>query len=108
MSNDYETANKLAAISTALMSDTPVSMAASLLPEGHILDTAAYRDAIRTIRKVIALRSRMEALEARLGLVSVVFDREIARSKADGEPSAFINWLVKLKAELAPPATQHS
>ena len=61
--NDYLTANKLAAISIALMSDTPVSMAASLLPDGHILDTAAYRDAIRTVKKVIDLRSRVEALE---------------------------------------------
>ena len=35
LGNDYLTANKLAAISTALMSDTPVSMAASILPEGQ-------------------------------------------------------------------------
>lgn len=71
--NDYLTANKLAAISTALMSDTPVSMAASLLPEGHILDTAAYRDAIRAVEKIIALRSRVEALEGEnIALRSVV------------------------------------
>lgn len=60
--NDYETANKLAAISTALMSDTPTSMAAALLPEGHALDTAAYRDAVRTVRKLIDLRSQVEEL----------------------------------------------
>lgn len=64
--NDYLTANKLAAISTALMSDTPVSMAASTLPEGHALDTAAYRDAIRAVKKIIELRNRVAELEARI------------------------------------------
>ena len=60
--NDFETANKLAAISTALMCDTPTSMSAALLPEGHALDTAAYRDAVRTVRKLIDLRSQIEEL----------------------------------------------
>ena len=64
MSNDYLTGNELAAIRTALMCDTPVSMAASLLPEGHVLDTAAYRDAIRTVKKLITLRARIAELEA--------------------------------------------
>jgi len=57
---DYLTANKLAAISTALMCDTPTSMDAALLPEGHALDSAAYRDAVRTVRKVIELRKEVE------------------------------------------------
>lgn len=60
--NDYLTANKLAAISVACMSDTPVTMAANLLPEGHVLDTAAYRDAVRTVRKVIDLREENKEL----------------------------------------------
>lgn len=68
--NDYLTANKLAAISTACMCDTPVSMAASLLPAGHALDTPAYRDAVRTVQKVIDLRLCLEAARKSLKAIA--------------------------------------
>ena len=88
MSNDYLTGNKLAAIRTALMCDTPVSMAASLLPEGHVLDTAAYRDAIRTVKKLITLRARIAELEAmvREFLAEDIDGRESCRLDRKGKP----------------------
>lgn len=54
--NSYESANLLAAVSVALMSDTPVALAAQMLPEGHALRSAAYLDAVQTAQKVIDMR----------------------------------------------------
>ena len=57
----YESANLLAAVSTALMSDTPVTLASQMLPAGHALRSAAYMDAVRAVRKIISLRIKLEA-----------------------------------------------
>lgn len=60
----YESANLLAAVSVALMSDTSVALTAQMLPEGHALRSATYLDAVESVKKIIDLRARVSALEA--------------------------------------------
>ena len=54
---DYLRANQLAAISTALMSDTPITHLEARIPKDHACYTPAFDDAMRTIDKVLELRA---------------------------------------------------
>lgn len=62
----YLRGNQLAAISTILMSDTPVSLAAARIPADHALYTAAFQDAIRSVEKIIDLRAATIELEGKI------------------------------------------
>lgn len=66
----YESANLLAAVSTALMSDTPATLASQMLPIGHALRSAAYMDAVRAVRKIISLRTKLEAARKSLKAIN--------------------------------------
>lgn len=61
---DFLRGNQLAAISTVLLSNTPVSLAATKIEQGHALCTAAFQDAVRAIEREIELRHKLEAAEA--------------------------------------------
>jgi hypothetical protein len=60
---EYLRGNQLAAISTVLMSNTPVSLAAVRIPKSHALYTAAFQDAVRAVEREIALRSKLDSKE---------------------------------------------
>lgn len=51
--------NQLAAITSALMSDTRISHLNCQLPKGHALRTPAFDDAMRSIEKIFELRAAL-------------------------------------------------
>lgn len=68
----YLRGNQLAAISTVLMADTPITLLQTRLPADHALYTAAFQDAVRAVEKIIKLRS--QHLQQR-GVINVLADK---------------------------------
>lgn len=68
----YLRGNQLAAISTVLKADTPISLSQVRLPADHALYTAAFQDAVAVMEKVIRLRNI--DLQQR-GVINVLADR---------------------------------
>lgn len=68
----YLRGNQLAAISTALMANTPIALSQTRLPADHALYTAAFQDAIRAVEEIIRLRK--QNIQVR-GIANVLADR---------------------------------
>ena len=64
--------NQLAAISTVLMANTPITLAQTRLPKDHALYTAAFQDAIRAVEREIQLQ---EQCRQQKGVVNVLADK---------------------------------
>lgn len=65
MDEMYLRGNQLAAISTVLMSNTPVALASVRIPADHALYTAAFQDAIRAVEREISLRTKLERITSK-------------------------------------------
>ena len=52
----YLRGNQLAAISTVLKADTPITLLQTRLPTDHALYTAAFQDAVAAVEEIIRLR----------------------------------------------------
>lgn len=68
----YLRGNQLAAISTVLMSNTPITLSKSRLPADHALYTAAFQDAVRAVEREIELR---QGFREQQGVINVLADR---------------------------------
>lgn len=63
----YLRGNQLAAISTVLMANTPVTLSQVRLPKDRSLYTAAFRDAVNAVEREIKERQRAEQAEEAAG-----------------------------------------
>lgn len=68
----YLRGNQLAAISTVLMANTPITLAQTRLPKEHALYTAAFQDAIRAVEREIQLQ---EQCRQQKGVINVLADK---------------------------------
>lgn len=68
----YLRGNQLAAISTVLHANTPITLSQTRLPKDHALYTAAFQDAIVAVEREIKLRN--QSLQQR-GVINVLADR---------------------------------
>jgi len=67
----YLRVNQLAAISTVLMSNTPIELSNSRLPADRALYTAAFQDAVWAVEREIDLRQRFREQQ---GVINVLAD----------------------------------
>lgn len=89
---EYLRGNQLAAISTVLMANTPVTLASVRLPEDHMLCTAAFQDAVRAVEREIALRGERDKLAQQLREVAEALYRS-AWQDAAPRAEARRRWL---------------
>lgn len=64
--------NQLAAISTVLMSNTPITLSKARLPADHALYTAAFQAAVRAVEREIDLR---QGFREQQGVINVLADQ---------------------------------
>jgi hypothetical protein len=69
-------ANRLAAISTAALANTPVTAAAARIANDHPCWTAAYEDVFSAVQREIRERERAEAAEKELAQLRDQFDKK--------------------------------
>ena len=68
----YLRGNQLAAISTVLHANTPITLSQTRLPKDHALYTAAFQDAVIAVEREIKIRNR--ELQQR-GIINVLADK---------------------------------